>query len=59
MKEVIVEKDFGIVERRKYDDEGKLVEIRKEYPASFPIVKFWNHVKVNGASGGSHLRSLL
>jgi len=32
VKEEIVVLDFGIVERRIYDENGKLVEIRKEYP---------------------------
>lgn len=32
MYEIETELDFGIVEKRKYDDRDRLVEVRKVYP---------------------------
>lgn len=33
LKEVVRELEFGVIERRFYNSDGKLVETRKVYPA--------------------------
>lgn len=52
MEERRIELCGGIVERRFYDEDGKLVEIRKEYPPDTDVGSLANFKIHHGSKGG-------
>lgn len=52
MQESVVYLHGGVVEKRYYDEDGKLVEIRKVYPRNTPVKRLGNYKSCAGASGG-------